>query len=74
LKVMVEHSKLFVELLPFKNFSVMKKHYKAYVNSFPGAAELRAKLMESNSPEEVEVEVDKFLSGVYIKNRDTDTN
>jgi tRNA-dihydrouridine synthase len=61
LQVMVEHSRLFNELLPFKNFAVMKKHYKAYVNSFSGAAELRAELMESSSPEEVEEIVRKFL-------------
>lgn len=61
LKVMVEHSKLFVELLPFKNFSVMKKHYKAYVNGFHDAAHLRAALMESNSPEEVQTIVHDFL-------------
>ena len=61
LRVLVEHSKLFVELLPFKNFSVMKKHYKAYVNGFPGAAELRGELMSSNSPEEMEKIVNKFL-------------
>lgn len=60
LRVMVEHTKLFVELLPFKNFSVMKKHYKAYVNTFPGAVELRAALMEKNSPAEVEEEVELF--------------
>ncbi len=61
LRVLVEHSYLFVELLPFKNFSVMKKHYKAYVNSFKNAAELRAELMELNSPEEVEQAVERFL-------------
>ena len=63
LQVMVEHTKLFVELLPFKNFSIMKKHYKAYVNSFPGAAELRAELMEKNSTAEIEEVVKNFLSG-----------
>ena len=62
LQVMVEHTKLFAELLPFKNFSVMKKHYKAYVNSFHGAAELRAELMEQNTPEEIEMVVERFLS------------
>jgi len=61
LRVMVEHTKLFVELLPFKNFAVMKKHYKAYVNTFPGAVELRAELMEQNSPEDIEVIVQRFL-------------
>lgn len=62
LSVMVEHTKLFVELLPFKNFSVMKKHYKAYVNGFKGAAHLRAALMVTNSPEEVEAIVHEFLA------------
>ena len=62
LQVMVEHTKLFTELLPFKNFNIMKKHYKAYVNGFPGAAQLRRELMEANSPEEVAAIVSKFLS------------
>jgi len=61
LKVLVEHSYLFCELLPFKNFSVMKKHYKAYVNGFPGAVPLRIKLMEQETPEAVEAVVHAFL-------------
>lgn len=62
LSVLVEHTHLFVELLPFKNFNTMKKHYKGYINGFPGAAQLRAKLMEQNSPEEVEQVVHNFLT------------
>ncbi len=62
LQVLVEHSKLFVELLPFKNFAVMKKHYKAYVNGFPGAAELRGQLMSCNTPDEVETIINNFLA------------
>ncbi len=54
LNVMVEHTKLFVELLPHKNFSIMKKHYKAYVSGFDGAKDLRMELMEANSAENVE--------------------
>ncbi len=61
LRVMVEHSKLFSELLPFKNFSIMKKHYKAYVKDFDGAHELRNKLMEQDTPEAVEEVVETFL-------------
>ncbi|MEK7575135.1 MAG: tRNA-dihydrouridine synthase [Patescibacteria group bacterium] len=50
LNVMLEHTKLFEELFGgVKNFSVMKKHYKAYVNGFDGAKELRVKLMETES-------------------------
>jgi tRNA-dihydrouridine synthase len=62
LLVMVEHTRLFTELLPHKNFAVMKKHYKAYVNGFPGAAELRRELMEQHSPDEVAAVVHAFIS------------
>ncbi len=54
LKVLLEHTKLFEKLLSkYKNFDVMKKHYKAYVNGFYGAKELRVKLMQVNSFNEV---------------------
>lgn len=47
LAVMVEHTYLFEELLGGKkSFANMKKHYKAYANGFPGAKELRARLMD----------------------------
>lgn len=61
LMVMVEHTKLFTELLHFKNFAVMKKHYKAYVNGFDGAKELRTELMATDTPEDVEKIVHSFL-------------
>jgi nifR3 family TIM-barrel protein len=68
LKVLIEHTKLFEKLLGrHKNFAVMKKHYKAYVNGFPayagrdGAKELRVKLMETKSSKEVEIIVKDFL-------------
>lgn len=54
LKVMVEHTKLFSELLPHKSFAIMKKHYKAYVNGWQGSKELRMKLMEAKDSGEVE--------------------
>ncbi len=53
-RTMVEHTRLFEELLPHKNFAIMKKHYKAYVNGFDGAKELRMKLMEAKDADEVE--------------------
>jgi len=62
LAVLIEHTKLFEELLAFKNFAIMKKHYKAYVNSFSGAAELRAELMEKNSSLEIEATITDFLA------------
>ncbi len=63
LKVLVEHTKLFEKLLgKIKNFSVMKKHYKAYVNGFDGAKELRMKLMETKNSKEVEKIIKEFLN------------
>lgn len=54
LRVMVEHTMLFEKLLgKDKNFSIMKKHYKAYVSGFDGAKELRIKLMEASNGKEV---------------------
>lgn len=62
LAVMVEHTKLFEKLLgKDKNFSIMKKHYKAYVSGFDGAKELRIKLMEAQDDREVGKIVSDYL-------------
>lgn len=63
LTVMVEHTKLFEKLLGgVKNFAIMKKHYKAYVNGFEGAKELRQKLFdEAHTATDVENIVNDFL-------------
>lgn len=62
LRVLVEHTKLYEELLPEKSFAFMKKHYKAYVTGFDGAAELRAKLMEAPDAAEIERIVEAYLT------------
>lgn len=65
LTVLIEHTKLFEELFSkTKSFSVMKKHYKAYVEGFPGARELRLELMETTTAEEVEVIINHFLKSL----------
>ena len=62
LRVLVEHARLFEELLVgYKSFAIMKKHFKAYVGNFGGANELRAKLMGTNNAREVEAAVNDFL-------------
>lgn len=62
LKVLIEHAKLFDGLLGgYKNFAVMKRHFKAYVTGFNGATDLRAKLMETADSSEVEKEINEFL-------------
>ncbi|EKD42940.1 MAG: hypothetical protein ACD_72C00528G0002 [uncultured bacterium] len=67
LKVMVEHTYLFDKFLHgHKGFDVMKKHYKAYVNGFDGAKELRIELMEgSDTPEAVERIVNAWIAKNY---------
>ncbi len=60
--VMLEHTALFLELSgDIKSFSVMKKHYKAYVNGFDGAKDFRTSLMNSDSYEEIELLVENFM-------------
>ncbi len=62
LRVMIEHTALFDELLGGdKSFHIMRKHYKAYANGFDKAKELRVRLMETENVEEVERIVNEFL-------------
>jgi len=61
MKVMLEHTKLFEERLgSVKNFALMKKHYKSYVNGFNGAKELRIELMEVTNSQQVEEILKKY--------------
>lgn len=62
LEVMLEHTQLYKELLPMKNFNIMKKHYKAYVNGFKGSKELRVRLMEADTCQEIEDITKEFIS------------
>jgi len=65
LRVMVEHTKLYEKMLgKHKNFAIMKKHFKAYVNGFEGAKELRVKLMDTDNASQVEKKVNDFLSQI----------
>lgn len=76
LTALLEHTKLFNKLLikdpnkfsserklerASKHFNVMKKHFKAYVNGFDGAKELRVKLMQTNNVKEVEKIIHSYL-------------
>jgi nifR3 family TIM-barrel protein len=61
LNALVEHSELFAENLGHKNFAVMKKHFKAYVEGFDGAKELRTKLMEAEAVGDVRKVVEDWL-------------
>lgn len=61
LTVLIEHTKLYEELLPHKSFAVMKKHFKAYVSGFEGAQELRTELMGAANSSEIESIVARFI-------------
>lgn len=61
--VAIEHTKLYEKYFTgIKPFDLMKKHFKAYINGFDGAKELRMELMQTKSAAEVE----KILKD-YIK-------
>ena len=67
LQVLIEHTQIFEKKLlkpKHKSFAVMKKHFKAYVNGFDGAKELRAKLMETENAKQVEKIVNDFLKKI----------
>jgi tRNA-dihydrouridine synthase len=63
LEMLAKHSELFEQLLgDIKSFAIMKKHFKAYVNGFSGAKELRTKLMEEgNDAGSVKKIINNFL-------------
>lgn len=63
LSVLVEHCKLFEELLgDVKSFALMKKHFKSYLSGIPNCGELKEHLMTSNTASEVEKYIDDFLA------------
>ena len=63
LAALLEHTELFMKLLgDIKSFSIMKKHYKAYVNGWDGAKELRARLMETRDEKEVRAIIESELA------------
>jgi tRNA-dihydrouridine synthase len=50
---LIQHIQLFEQTWgQEKNFAVMKKCFKMYLNNFPGASEIRSQLMSCNNQEE----------------------
>ncbi len=54
LEALVELARGFEKISPPKNFSILKKHIKAFVTGFDGAADLRARLMRAENASELE--------------------
>lgn len=62
LSVLIEHTKLFEQLLgDVKNFAIMKKHFKSYLSGIPNSGGLREQLMASNNAMEMEKHIQAFL-------------
>jgi len=54
INLMMRHAELFVKKWgDTKNFSILKRFFKIYINGFDGASELRAKLMECENLEDL---------------------
>ncbi|KKQ65969.1 MAG: tRNA-dihydrouridine synthase [Candidatus Daviesbacteria bacterium GW2011_GWA2_38_24] len=63
LDILLKHVDLFDKTWGnIKKFDTLKKYFKIYVNNFDGAAELRAKLMETKRVDEVK----EIIKNLYI--------
>lgn len=61
--VMLEHARIYEELFRgIKSFALMRKHFGSYVSGFAGARELRTKLMETESVDDVEKVTEPYLT------------
>ena len=62
LELLLEHTRLFDKQWgKTKNFDILKRFYKVYISGWPGSAELRAQLMETRTPEQVEALIVEYL-------------
>lgn len=67
LTILIEHTKLFQEMLPHKSFAIMKKHFKAYVSGIEVKEgrmtnkDLRINLMDAKNSDDVSKIVDDYL-------------
>lgn len=53
LEALAQLARYFDELRPRKSYHLLKKHFKAFVTGWPGAADLRGRLMQTESIEEL---------------------
>lgn len=65
LKLLIKHIELFKKTYSTeRNFAVMKKFYKTYVNGFRGAIKLRTQLLDIKTPNETIDEINKYLANI----------
>ena len=63
LAALIELAHSFEKMTPPKNFSILKKHIKAFATGFDGAAHLRARLMEAESADALEAIIAQHNAG-----------
>jgi tRNA-dihydrouridine synthase len=61
LQVLLSHVELYEEWGSNKPFQILKKFFKIYVNGWDGVAELRGRLMDATTPDEVRAIVAEVL-------------
>jgi tRNA-dihydrouridine synthase len=62
LGILLRHLDLYEQHGRAKPYQTLKKFFKIYVNSWPGAAELRAQLMDTREPDEARALVGAALA------------
>lgn len=67
LEAALEHARIFQESRPISRFAEMRKHLGWYCKGFPGASQLREKLVRVHNVEEVEALLAPFLSEVSYR-------
>jgi nifR3 family TIM-barrel protein len=67
IQVALEHARLFQESRPLSRFAEMRKHLGWYCKGFPGASQLREKLVRVHNVDEVEALLAPFLSEVSYR-------
>ncbi len=70
IQALLEHVLMYDEIFiqtSTKPFDVMKRHFKAYINGFDGAAELRADLYETKDTQQVQAVLTSYLGSFPTK-------
>lgn len=66
IEILLRHLDLYEEWGSTKSFQTLKKFFKIYVNSWPGAAELRVELMECTAPSDVRRILATYQTPSYV--------
>nr|WP_321408363.1 tRNA-dihydrouridine synthase [uncultured Carboxylicivirga sp.] len=73
LQALLLHARLYAKTWTGeKNWSILKRFFKIYTNSFKGAAHLRAELMETHGIDEVETIVKEFKEDVKRREQEAE--